>query len=141
MRLEGEENLGEIREIREMEWTGVIPVSNNRLRGEWHQRRESGRGIPGNDDGDKAVDDLRTLMRGRGGPRIRCVQGRLSKMFDEDEAPGAVAGASGPGADRSRTAVVAHPRHGASAGPPPVSHPPAYRGVLATWPEHWRERW
>ncbi len=62
-------------------------------------------------------------------------------MFDEDEAPGAVAGASGPGADRSRTAVVAHPRHGASAGPPPVSHPPAYRGVLATWPEHWRERW
>jgi hypothetical protein len=62
-------------------------------------------------------------------------------MFDEDEAHGAIEGASGGAGDRSRTALVAHPRHGTSAGPPPVSHPPAYRGVLATWPEDWRERW
>jgi hypothetical protein len=62
-------------------------------------------------------------------------------MSGDDETPGPVEGASETAADRSRTTVVAHPRHGTEAGPPPVLHPPAYRGVLASWPEDWRERW
>ena len=62
-------------------------------------------------------------------------------MCGDDEAPGPVEGASEAAADRLRAAVVVHPQHGTVAYPPPVFHPPAYRGVLASWPEGWRERW
>lgn len=62
-------------------------------------------------------------------------------MFDHDEAPGPVEGTSETAADRLRTAVVAHSQHGTEVYPPPVFHPPVYRGVLASWPEDWRERW
>src|SRR5690242_6262047 len=62
-------------------------------------------------------------------------------MFDDEEAPGAGEGASGTAADRLGTAVVAHSQHGTEVYPPPNFHPPAYRGVLASWPEDWRERW
>jgi len=28
-----------------------------------------------------------------------------------------------------------------SSSPPPIFHPLAYRGVVASWPVNWRERW
>jgi hypothetical protein len=62
-------------------------------------------------------------------------------MFDDEEAPDSVEGVSEPAAARSRNAVVAHSQHGTEVYPPPVFHPPVYRGVLASWPEDWRERW
>ncbi len=62
-------------------------------------------------------------------------------MFDDEEAPGADEGASEAAANRSHIGVVAHPRHEANAGPTQLFHPPAYRGVVAGWPEDWRERW
>jgi hypothetical protein len=62
-------------------------------------------------------------------------------MFGEEEAPGEVAGAPATLADRPRSSVVVHPGHGQKADPPPVFHPPAYRGVVAGWPQGWRERW
>ncbi len=62
-------------------------------------------------------------------------------MFGDEETPGPVEGASETAAGRSRTSVVAHPEHEGKAFRPPVFHPPAYRGVVAGWPEDWRERW
>jgi hypothetical protein len=62
-------------------------------------------------------------------------------IFGDEEAPGEVEGAPQAMADRSKSAVVAHPEHEGKAYPPPVFHPPAYRGVVAGWPEDWRERW
>jgi hypothetical protein len=63
-------------------------------------------------------------------------------MFEDDEAPGAEVGASGSATDRASTVAIAHPRHAAAETTPPrVIHPPAYRGVVAGWPEDWRERW
>src|SRR5262249_60838577 len=96
------------------------------------------RTAPGNTLGDRPVSDLRTLKRGRGGPRIRCVQGRLSMMFEDEETPGAEAGASENATDRARTTTIAHSRHtAAETAPRRASHPPAYRGVVAGWPEDW----
>ncbi len=51
-------------------------------------------------------------------------------MFDEDEA--ATAAAPSP-TDR--------PGHVAKSRPPRRSPPPAYRAVVAGWPDDWRERW
>jgi hypothetical protein len=62
-------------------------------------------------------------------------------MFEDDEALSGGEGASEPAANRSRIAVVAHPEHQADRGPAQVVHPPAYRGVVAGWPDDWRERW
>ena len=62
-------------------------------------------------------------------------------MFDEDEVPGGGEGASETATSRSAIALVAHPRHQDGPGPVQVFHPPAYRGVVAGWPEDWRERW
>jgi hypothetical protein len=63
-------------------------------------------------------------------------------MFEDEETPGAEAEASENATDRARTATIAHSRHAAAeTAPPRVSHPPAYRGVVAGWPEDWRERW
>jgi hypothetical protein len=61
---------------------------------------------------------------------------------DDDEAPGPEVGASEATADRARTATISHPRHEVTrASPPRFFHPPSYRGVVAGWPEDWRERW
>jgi hypothetical protein len=62
-------------------------------------------------------------------------------MFEDDEALDGSEGASEAATNRSGFAVVAHPQHPADRGPAPVVHPPAYRGVVAGWPEDWRERW
>jgi hypothetical protein len=61
-------------------------------------------------------------------------------MFDDEEAFEGE-GASETTTSRSRIAVVAHPQHQAHPGPAQVFHPPAYRAVVAGWPEDWRERW
>jgi hypothetical protein len=60
-------------------------------------------------------------------------------MFGDEEEP--VAGAPQTLADRPRLAVVAHTGHEGKADPPVMFHPPAYRGVVAGWPQGWRERW
>jgi hypothetical protein len=62
-------------------------------------------------------------------------------MFADEEAPDLVEGAPRAAAERSRSTVVVHSQHDGKAYPPPVFHPPAYRGVIAGWPEDWRERW
>ena len=62
-------------------------------------------------------------------------------MSGDNEAPGPVEGTSETAVERSSPGVMAHPRPGTEAYPPPVFHPPVYRGVLASWPEDWRERW
>ena len=62
-------------------------------------------------------------------------------LFGDDEAPGEVAGAPETRADRPGSAMVAHPGHEGRVAPPPVFHPPAYRGVVAGWTQGWRERW
>jgi ribosomal protein L13E len=62
-------------------------------------------------------------------------------MIFDDEAPDPNAGAPESAADRSRAAVTAHPQHTVAPSPRPVSHPPAYRSVVAGWPEDRRERW
>ena len=63
-------------------------------------------------------------------------------MFEDEETPGAEIGASETAADGERTVTIAHARHAtAETSPPRVIHPPAYRGVVAGWPEDWRERW
>jgi hypothetical protein len=62
-------------------------------------------------------------------------------MFDDDEAPDPIEGAPATAAGRSATALVAHPGHQTSPAPPSAFHPPAYRVVVAGWPEDWRERW
>jgi hypothetical protein len=61
-------------------------------------------------------------------------------MFEDDEAP--EAGASEPGTDWARGGMTTHRRDTAEVtSPPRIIHPPAYRGVVAGWPEDWRERW
>jgi hypothetical protein len=63
-------------------------------------------------------------------------------MFEDEEAPPAQAEAPETATDRAKSATIAHPGHtGAEAPPPRAFHPPAYRGVVAGWPEGWRERW
>jgi hypothetical protein len=63
-------------------------------------------------------------------------------MFEDEEAPPAEVEAAATATDRARTATIAHPGHVAEETSPPRSfHPPAYRGVVAAWPEDWRERW
>jgi hypothetical protein len=62
-------------------------------------------------------------------------------MFEDEEALEGGEGASEAGGSRSRGAVVAHAQHPAHPGPAQVFHPPAYRGVVAGWPQDWRERW
>jgi hypothetical protein len=62
-------------------------------------------------------------------------------MFGDEEAPGPVEGAPEDLAGRSRSSLVVHRQHEGKAYPPPACHPPAYRGVVAGWPEGWRERW
>ena len=63
-------------------------------------------------------------------------------LFEDEESSGADVGAQEAGADRARPAAIAHAGH-ETAEPPPqrVFHPPAYRHVVAGWPEDWRERW
>ena len=58
-------------------------------------------------------------------------------MFGDEETAGPVEGASGG----SRPAVLAHPQNEGKTYRTPVFHPPAYRVVVAGWPEDWRERW
>jgi hypothetical protein len=59
--------------------------------------------------------------------------------FGDDEAPGPAEGAPAIATDR---ATIDHPRPPAARrSPPRTPHPPAYRGVVAGWPEDWRERW
>ena len=56
-------------------------------------------------------------------------------MTTDEEAPDA-------GSDAPETATIAHSRHtAAETAPPRIVHPPAYRHVVAGWPEDWRERW
>lgn len=62
-------------------------------------------------------------------------------MFEDEQASGVDDGASDAATSRAGIAVVAHSRHEASAGPTQVFHPPAYRGVVAGWPEDRREHW
>jgi hypothetical protein len=62
-------------------------------------------------------------------------------MFEDEEALEGGEGASDAGGSRSRGAVVAHAQHQANPAPAQVFHPPAYRGVVASWPQDWRERW
>jgi hypothetical protein len=63
-------------------------------------------------------------------------------IFEDEEAPRAEVEASETATDRARTSTIAHPRHATPEASPPRSfHPPAYRGVVAGWPEDWRERW
>jgi hypothetical protein len=62
-------------------------------------------------------------------------------MFEDEEAPDGGEGASEASTNRARTTVVAHPEHQTNPGPAQVFHPPAYRGVVAGWPEDWREQW
>jgi hypothetical protein len=90
------------------------------------------------------VSDLRTLKQGRGGPHVRCVQGRFS-LFSEDED---AAGSIEPEPDfvsaleTSRSADILHHRlPAAPAGLLSIFHPLAYRGVVAGWPVTWREQW
>ena len=62
-------------------------------------------------------------------------------LFADEDEPGEVAGAAGTSEDRPRSSVVAHTGHEGKVDAPAVSHPPAYRGVVAGWPQGWRERW
>jgi hypothetical protein len=62
-------------------------------------------------------------------------------MFGDEEEPGEVAGTPQTLADRPRSAVAAHTGHEGKANHPAIFHPPAYRGVVAGWPQGWRERW
>lgn len=62
-------------------------------------------------------------------------------MFDDDEAPDTSDGAPATAAERSATAVAAHQGHRATPSPPSAFPPPAYRVVVAGWPDDWRERW
>src|SRR5579883_56681 len=101
-----------------------MSASNNKLE-ECDIEREGVRGTAfGNHLGDQAVSDLWTLKRDRGGPRDRCVQGRLSITSGDDEAPGPVEGPSETAAGRSSPGGMAHPRPGMEAHPRPVFHPP-----------------
>jgi hypothetical protein len=56
---------------------------------------------------------------------------------DEDETgeikPAAVATTENPSTNRRRS--VANPSRST------ISHPPAYRSIVADWPVEWRERW
>lgn len=80
------------------------------------------------------MSELRTLKRGRGGPRIRSIQGRLFPWDEGEEAAGAAT-------DGAKPTALAHPGPAAAAPPPRNAPPPAYRSVVAGWPEDWRERW
>ena len=62
-------------------------------------------------------------------------------MFEDEGAPDGGDGAPDALTIRGGIALIAHPRHQAGRSSAPVSHPPAYRGVVATWPDDWRERW
>jgi hypothetical protein len=62
-------------------------------------------------------------------------------LFGDEEEPGEVAGATSAQARRVASTVVAPAGHTGRVEPPAVSHPPAYRGVVAGWPQGWRERW
>jgi hypothetical protein len=99
---------------------------------------------PGSTFGGDPVSDLRTLKRGRGGPHVRCVQGRLSLLLGDDEAAGSheSAPATVSALETSRSAGVVQQHLPAStAHAPPVFHPLAYRGIVGGWPVHWREQW
>ena len=62
-------------------------------------------------------------------------------MFeDEETAVGGEVVSESP-TNRAPIAAISHAEHPASSGPTQVFHPPAYRAVVATWPESWRERW
>jgi hypothetical protein len=58
-------------------------------------------------------------------------------MFSEDE------DVTGPNPGETSSALPsktsANSEHGLA--PPPIFHPLAYRGVVANWPDEWRERW
>ncbi len=62
-------------------------------------------------------------------------------MFEDEEATVGGEVASEPAGHRTQIAVISHAEHPANPGPTRVSHPPAYRAVVAGWPESWRERW
>ena len=82
------------------------------------------------------MSDLRTPKRGRGWPRTRSVQGRLSIHFgDEDESSVA------PRASAKETPAGSRRRAPKADARSLVFHPLAYRGVVAEWPVEWRERW
>jgi hypothetical protein len=62
-------------------------------------------------------------------------------MHDDDEASvgeGPAEPSSAPVSETSAT-FASHSDHASS--PPPIFHRLAYRGVVATWPIEWRERW
>ena len=60
-----------------------------------------------------------------------------------DEAYGGDGASAAPedAARRSGGPFVAPAGRQERAGPPSISHPPAYRGVIAGWPRAWREQW
>lgn len=62
-------------------------------------------------------------------------------MFEDEEAPGPIEGAPATASERSATAMVAEGPHRTNPSPPSAFPPPAYRVVVAGWPEDWRERW
>jgi hypothetical protein len=57
---------------------------------------------------------------------------------DEDEAGQVTAEAAPVPTPELATSVR---RRSVEAGPPPMFHPLAYRGVVAGWPVEWREQW
>ena len=63
-------------------------------------------------------------------------------MFEDEDPGGPRGGSSDPAADRPTGAIIDHPRHIAHEAPRPrVFPPPAYREVVAGWPDDRRERW
>ena len=63
-------------------------------------------------------------------------------MFEDEDAAGPEGGSRESAPDRPSGALIAHPRHAATATPEPrVFPPPAYREVVAGWPDDRRERW